>query len=221
MLRAPASGLSRVLAAPEFTVLCGIVLNTPQGTVPVLHPVILAHTQRLIAGKSGPKPHMRIALFQPDIPQNTGTIIRMASCFGIPIDLIRPAGFSISDKALRRAGLDYIDAISLVRHDSWDAFCAARLEDQTDRLIALTTQGDLAHVDHTFHCGDILLLGRESAGLPDYVHEAAHRRIFIPMQPGMRSLNVAVACAIATGEALRQLGQFAGGDAIPGQADRN
>ena len=153
---------------------------------------------------------MRLALYQPDIPQNTGTILRMAACFAIPVDLIGPAGFDISDRALRRAGLDYLDHATLVRHSGWTAFCALRAEvTAPGRLILLTTKADHAYHEFAFAPADTLLCGRESAGVPEHVHDSADHRITIPMAPGLRSLNVAVAAAIVLGEALRQTGGFA------------
>lgn len=153
---------------------------------------------------------MRLALYQPDIPQNTGTILRMAACLGVPVDIIRPAGFDLSDKALRRAVMDYIDHLDLTRHDSWEAFTANRQANRSGRLLALTTRADQSYVDYAFDAADTLLLGRESAGLPADVHAACDARLKIPMAPATRSLNVAVAAAMVTGEALRQTGGFGG-----------
>lgn len=148
---------------------------------------------------------MRLALYQPDIPQNTGTILRLAVCLGLPVDVIEPCGFVLSDRRLRRAGLDYLADATLVRHASWHAFQAGR----TGRLVLLTTAGPTAYADFAFRRGDVLLLGRESAGVPPEVHAAADARLRIPLQPGRRSLNVAVAAAMVCGEALRQTGGFA------------
>jgi tRNA (cytidine/uridine-2'-O-)-methyltransferase len=150
---------------------------------------------------------MPIALFEPDIPQNTGTILRLAACFGIEAHLIEPAGFPVSDRAFRRAGMDYLDAVKLVRHASWDAFEAWRTT-QGLRLVLFTTRATTSYLDHRYAPRDILLFGRESAGVPDHVHMAAEVRLRIPMQPGLRSLNVAMTCAMAVGEALRQTGGF-------------
>ncbi len=147
---------------------------------------------------------MRIALYQPDIPQNTGTILRLCACFGIEAHIIGPAGFPTSDRAFRRAGMDYLDAVTIVRHASWDEFEAWRQAGKY-RLVLFTTGGAHAYLDHQFAAGDVLLFGRESAGVPPEVHQAANARLIIPMRPGMRSLNVAVAAAMATGEALRQM----------------
>lgn len=154
---------------------------------------------------------MRLALYQPDIPQNTGTILRLAACLGVGVDIIEPAGFDMSDRALRRAGLDYLHHVALTRHADWTAFEAARREALPKaRLVLLTSHGATSHIEHRFEAGDILLLGRESAGVPEAVHAAADARIRIPMQPGFRSLNIAVSAAIGLAEALRQTGGFPG-----------
>jgi tRNA (cytidine/uridine-2'-O-)-methyltransferase len=150
---------------------------------------------------------MPIALFEPDIPQNTGTILRLAACFGIEAHLIEPAGFPVSDRAFRRAGMDYLDAVKLMRHPSWDAFDAWRRA-QDLRLVLFTTRATASYLDHRYAPGDILLFGRESAGVLDRVHAAADARLRIPMRAGLRSLNVAMSCAMAVGEALRQTGGF-------------
>jgi tRNA (cytidine/uridine-2'-O-)-methyltransferase len=147
---------------------------------------------------------LTLALFEPDIPQNTGTMLRMCACLGIEAALIEPAAFSISDPRFRRAALDYFDHVRLRRHASWRAFLAWRSETPA-RLVLLTTRAPLAYTDHAFAAGDILLVGRESAGVPDAVHEAADVRVRVPMQSGLRSLNVAIAAAMVAGEALRQL----------------
>jgi tRNA (cytidine/uridine-2'-O-)-methyltransferase len=146
---------------------------------------------------------MRIALYEPDIPQNTGTILRLAACLGLEAHLIEPAGFPTSDRAFRRAGMDYLDQVQLVRHSSWDAFEAWR-QAQDLRLVLLTTRAATSYLDHAFAPRDILMLGRESAGVPDAVHAAAEVRLKVPMRPGLRSLNVAMTCAMVVGEALRQ-----------------
>jgi tRNA (cytidine/uridine-2'-O-)-methyltransferase len=146
---------------------------------------------------------MRIALYEPDIPQNTGTILRLAACLGLEAHLIEPAGFPTSDRAFRRAGMDYLDQVQLVRHASWDAFEAWR-QAQDLRLVLLTTRAATSYLDHAFAPRDILMLGRESAGVPDAVHAAAEVRLKVPMRPGLRSLNVAMTCAMVVGEALRQ-----------------
>lgn len=150
---------------------------------------------------------MRVALYQPDIPQNTGTILRMAACFGVAVDIVGPAGFDLSDRALRRAGLDYLDHASLSQHVSWEAFQAGRAgAPDVGRLVLLTTRGNTAHHSFRFQASDTLVLGRESAGAPERVHAAADARLRIPMRPGLRSLNVAVAAAVVLGEALTQTG---------------
>lgn len=147
---------------------------------------------------------MRLALYQPDIPQNTGTILRLAACLGVAVDVIGPAGFDMTDRALRRAGLDYLDHVAITRHESFDAFSAAH----TGRLILLTSHATAFHHRFSFEANDTLLLGRESAGVPANVHERADARLRIAMQPGLRSLNIAVAAALVLGEALRQTGGY-------------
>ena len=149
---------------------------------------------------------MRLALFQPDIAQNTGTILRLAACLGVPVDVIGPTGFDMTDKALRRAGLDYLEHVDLTRHESFETYLHAR--EPSHRLVLLTSHATTAHIDFTFRPDDTLLLGRESAGAPQYVHDVAEARVRIPMQPGLRSLNIAIAAALVLGEALRQTGQF-------------
>ncbi len=152
---------------------------------------------------------MRLALYHPDIPQNTGTILRLAACLGVPVDIIEPAGFDFSDKALRRAGLDYLDHVELLRHESFEAFESWRHSlPNRPRLVLLTSLGSQSHAQFRFAPSDILLLGRESAGVPDRVHAGADARVRIPIRPGLRSLNIAVAAAIGLGEALRQTGGF-------------
>ena len=147
---------------------------------------------------------MRIALYEPDIPQNTGTILRLAACLGVEAHIIEPAGFPTSDRAFRRAGMDYLDQVTLVRHTSWPAFEAWR-RSQGFKLILFTTGADACYLDHAYRPDDILLFGRESSGVPDAVHQAADARLRIPMRPGLRSINVAMAAAMAAGEALRQI----------------
>jgi tRNA (cytidine/uridine-2'-O-)-methyltransferase len=154
---------------------------------------------------------VRLALYQPDIPQNSGTMLRLCACLGVPADIIEPAGFPVSDRAFRRAGMDYLDQVEIARHVSWARFHAAF--DPTGplagrRLVLATTRGAVAHTDFDFRDTDVLLLGRESAGVPDEVHAAADARVFVPMRAGLRSLNVAVAAAMLLGEALRQTGAF-------------
>jgi tRNA (cytidine/uridine-2'-O-)-methyltransferase len=151
---------------------------------------------------------MRIALFQPDIPQNTGTILRLCACLDVEAHIIEPAGFPVSDRNFRRAGMDYLQQVRLVRHQSWQAFEQWR-HDVRARLLLLTTAAGQCYLDQKYRANDILLLGRESAGVPNEVHAAADARLVIPMTGGLRSLNVAMAAAIVLGEALRQTGGFA------------
>jgi tRNA (cytidine/uridine-2'-O-)-methyltransferase len=148
---------------------------------------------------------MRIALYQPDIPQNTGTILRLCACLGIEAHIIEPTGFPSSDRAFRRAGMDYLEAVALTRHASWRDFEAWR-QLWPCRLILFTTKATLSYLDFSFAADDVLLFGRESAGVSEAVHTAADARLLIPMRPDMRSLNVAIAAALAAGEALRQTG---------------
>jgi tRNA (cytidine/uridine-2'-O-)-methyltransferase len=148
---------------------------------------------------------MRIALYQPDIPQNTGTVLRLCACLGIEAHIIGPAGFPTSDRAFRRAGMDYLDAVNLVRHPSWDAFEAWR-RNGGHRLVLFTTAATRSYLNCRFEPSDVLLFGRESAGVPPEVHAAADVRLKVPMRPRLRSLNVAVTAAMAAGEALRQTG---------------
>jgi len=148
---------------------------------------------------------MRIALFQPDIPQNTGTILRLCACLGLEAHIVEPAGFPVSDRAFRRAGMDYLDQVGIVRHESWQDFEQWRRRQEL-RLVLFTTQSATPYLDHHFSRRDILMFGRESAGVPQEVHAAADARLVIPLQPGLRSLNVAMAVAMAAGEALRQTG---------------
>jgi tRNA (cytidine/uridine-2'-O-)-methyltransferase len=148
---------------------------------------------------------IEIALYQPDIPPNAATIMRMAACLGLRVRLIEPAGFTWSDSSLKRAGMDYLDHALVVRDASWSAFREAT---RGQRLILASTKAETPYTDFTFCPGDILLMGRESSGVPPEVHEAADARLLIPMRTGLRSLNVALACAMITGEALRQLQAF-------------
>jgi tRNA (cytidine/uridine-2'-O-)-methyltransferase len=148
---------------------------------------------------------MQIALFQPDIPQNTGTILRLCACLGAAAHIIEPAGFPVSDRHFRRAGMDYLDQVSIMRHDSWSKFDQWR-SNEGYRLILFTTKGVSSYLDYRYEATDILLFGRESAGVPDEVVARADARLVIPILPGLRSLNVAMAAAMALGEALRQTG---------------
>lgn len=147
---------------------------------------------------------MRLALYEPDIPQNTGTLLRLAACFNLPVDIIEPCGFIFDDKRLRRAGMDHLDIVDYTRHDSWEKFNAQR----KGRLVLLTTKGSVPHHTFKFEENDILMLGRESAGVPDFVHAAVDKRLRIPMRADTRSINVAMAGAIVLSEALHQTGHF-------------
>ena len=151
---------------------------------------------------------LEIALYQPDIPPNAATVMRMAACFGLKVRIIEPAGFTWSDSSLKRAGMDYLDHALVVRDPSWTAFREAT---RGQRLILASTRAAIPYADFSFRGGDILLMGRESSGVPAEVHDAADARLLIPMRPGLRSLNVALACAMITGEALRQTGGFPAG----------
>lgn len=146
---------------------------------------------------------LRIALYQPDIAGNTGTILRMAACLGLAVDIIEPAGFDLSDRNLKRAGMDYLEMAALKRHLEFAAFDEWRIAEGR-RLVLFTTKGALPYTSFSFQPGDILLFGRESAGVPDHVHETADARLLIPMPGGGRSLNVAMSAAMAVGEAIRQ-----------------
>lgn len=148
---------------------------------------------------------MRLALFEPDIPQNLGAFIRLSAGLGVPLDVIEPCGFPVDDKRIRRAAMDYYDLATLVRHVSWAAFCRDR---PPGRLVLLTTAGAERLPEAVFRPDDILLMGRESAGVPENVHAAADLRVRIPLQAGARSLNVALAAAMVLSEALRQTSGF-------------
>jgi len=148
---------------------------------------------------------LRIALYQPDIAGNTGTILRFAACLGLGVDIIEPAGFPLSDKALKRAGMDYLEMAALTRHVDRNAFEDWRKKDGR-RLVLLSTRATAPYTSFSFADGDILLFGRESAGVPDLVHQAADARLTIPMQGSARSINVALSVAMVAGEAVRQLG---------------
>jgi tRNA (cytidine/uridine-2'-O-)-methyltransferase len=146
---------------------------------------------------------MQIALYEPDIPQNTGTILRLCACLGAQAHIIEPAGFPVTDRAFRRAGMDYLDQVAITRHGSFQAF-----EDWQARerlaLVLLTTRATRGYLEHTFRDDQVLLFGRESAGVPEAVHKAADARLCIPLREGLRSLNIAMAVAMVAGEALRQ-----------------
>jgi tRNA (cytidine/uridine-2'-O-)-methyltransferase len=147
------------------------------------------------------------ALFEPDIPGNAGAILRLGACFGVAVHIIHPTGFALSDRNLRRAGLDYLDRAALIEHTDWAAFDGWRQRAER-RLIAFSTRGSAPLHEHVFRPDDVLLFGRESAGLPDPVLRAANSAVRIPIRPGNRSLNVALAAAVAVTEALRQTGQL-------------
>jgi tRNA (cytidine/uridine-2'-O-)-methyltransferase len=148
---------------------------------------------------------MRLALYEPDIPQNCGALLRLGACLGIVVDIIEPCGFVFSDKGLKRAGMDYLELADYARHSSWEAFLSTR---DSGRIALLTSKGDTPYTDFAFAKDDIILLGRESAGVPDAVHNRVDARLRIPLKSGLRSINVAQAGAMALGEALRQTSQF-------------
>lgn len=152
------------------------------------------------------EPVLRIALFEPDIPQNAGSIMRLCACLGVPVDLIEPAGFVISNRHLRRAGMDYLAHVALHQHISWDSFAGGRTDGT--RLVLLTTHAGTAYTDFSFRPDDTLLLGRETAGVPESVRAACDAAVRIPIAAALRSLNVATAAAMVLGEALRQTNQF-------------
>ena len=146
---------------------------------------------------------MRIALFEPDIPQNTGNIFRLGACLGIPVDIIEPAGFILDDKKLKRASMDYYQYLDLKKHDSWEDFYNWS-KNNSYRLILLTTKSNKSYYDFKFQKNDIVLFGRETGGVPDYVHDAAYERLTIPMIKGPRSINLSSSVAMVTAEAVRQ-----------------
>jgi tRNA (cytidine/uridine-2'-O-)-methyltransferase len=164
---------------------------------------------------NGERERLRLALYQPDIAQNAGAMLRTCACFGVGAAIIGPAGFPSSDRHFRRAGMDYLDQVTIERHDSWTAFEAWRRASGR-RLVLLTTHGMTAHWDFAFAAGDVIMVGRESAGAPDEVHQAADARLRIAMSPAMRSLNVSVAAGIALSEAIRQIGGFGDAPIAPG-----
>lgn len=151
---------------------------------------------------------IHLAVYQPDIPQNLGALLRLSACLGVEIHVIEPCGFPLDDKRMRRAGMDYMDQARWSRHGSWDHFYA-HCRTSHQRVILLTTKAAEAYTGFDFKAGDVILLGRESAGVPEAVHQLADARLTIPMQPGARSLNLAMSAAMVTGEALRQCGGFA------------
>ncbi len=149
---------------------------------------------------------MRLVLFQPDIPQNAGALMRLAACFGVGMDIVEPCGFLLSDRRLKRAGMDYLDLVDRTVWSGWQAYSTA---EHAGRMVLLTTAGDTAYTGFRFAADDRLVVGRESAGVPSEVHAAADARLVVPMRPGARSLNVAAAAAMVLGEALRQTNGFA------------
>ena len=153
---------------------------------------------------------MRLALYQPDIPQNTGTLLRLGACLDLAVDIIEPCGFLFNEKAMRRAGMDYLEFSNYRRHNSWNDFLTYRDEHPYEygRLILLTTHAKQSFVDFEFKPNDIILMGRESAGVPENVHEKADAQLLIPMNPNARSINMAVSAAMAVTEALRQTNCF-------------
>lgn len=153
---------------------------------------------------------MRLALYQPDIPQNTGTLLRLGACLDLAVDIIEPCGFLFNEKAMRRAGMDYLEFSNYRRHDSWEDFLAYRRENPQEygRLVLLTTKGKQSFLDFEFKSNDIILMGRESAGVPENVHNTVDAELLIPMNPQARSINMAVSAAMAVTEGLRQIGGF-------------
>ena len=167
--------------------------------------------------RAGPEPgpdtenHMRFVLFQPDIAPNVGTMLRLAACLGVAVDVIEPCGFPWDEKALRRAAMDYIAHADITRHASWDRYQeASATGGAPGRLVLLTTTAETPYNDFTFRADDRLMVGRESDGVPEAVHTAAAARLRVPLQPGLRTVNVALALAMVAGEALRQTNQFPG-----------
>lgn len=150
---------------------------------------------------------MRIALYEPDIPQNTGTILRTCACLGLEAHIIEPAGFPVTDRAFRRAGMDYLDRVTILRHAAFADFEAWRRQERLN-LVLMTTAAAQNYLDHAFADDQVVLFGRESAGVPQAVHDAAEVRLRIPVAEGLRSLNIAVSVAMVAGEALRQTGRF-------------
>jgi tRNA (cytidine/uridine-2'-O-)-methyltransferase len=148
---------------------------------------------------------MRVILYEPDIPQNVGTMLRLAACQGVAVDLIEPCGFPFDDRKLKRAGMDYLDQVELARHRSWRAYLDSAPE---GRLVLLTTKSDIRYPDFAFASSDRLMVGRETSGVPGDVAAAADARLRVPMRPGLRSINVALALAMVLGEALRQTGDL-------------
>lgn len=158
---------------------------------------------------------MRIALYRPEIAGNVGNVLRTAACLGLPVDLIEPMGFAWDDRRVARAAMDYIDHVAVTRHASWDAF----LPKAAGRLVLATTRGATPLHGFAFAADDVLLFGRESAGVPDEVHDRADARVVVPLRPEVRSLNLSVAVAIVAAEALRQTGGWPGGQNVVSTAD--
>lgn len=210
----------RVSAKPAtyLPIACAMVQRTTRRTCPLPGMGRNASQSEGFLQDHGPlrkRDHAQIALalFQPDIAPNVGAVLRLGACLGVPVHVIEPCGFPFSPRAWRRQAMDYADLAELHRHDSWAAFTDSR---PSGRLVALTTKGANSLWDFRFRPGDTLLFGRESAGLPDEVHAAADARVVIPMQAGARSLNIAMAAAIAAAEAGRQLGIWS---KAPGEDD--
>ena len=153
---------------------------------------------------------MRLALFQPDIPQNTGTLLRLGACLDVEVDIIEPCGYIFSEKTLKRAGMDYLDLVKYRRHHSWEHFLQYRAEhpEEYGRIVLLTTKASEPYCDLKFQPNDIILMGRESAGVPEEVHQTADARLLIPMNHNARSINVAVSAVMVVGECLRQTQMF-------------
>ena len=153
---------------------------------------------------------MRLALFQPDIPQNTGTLLRLGACLDVALDIIEPCGFIFNEKAMRRAGMDYLEQVSYRRHNSWQDFLAFRQEhpEEYGRLVLMTTHASNPYTEFSFAKNDIILMGRESAGVPQEVHETVDARLLIPMNKNARSINMAISAAMVLGEGLRQTNLF-------------
>lgn len=153
---------------------------------------------------------MRLALFQPDIPQNTGTLLRLGACLDIELDIIEPCGFIFSERTLKRAGMDYLDMVRYRRHHSWEHFLQYRAEhpEEYGRIVLLTTHASEPYYNFEFRPNDIILMGRESAGVPEEVHQTADARLLIPMNHNARSINVAVSAVMVVGECLRQVNGF-------------
>jgi tRNA (cytidine/uridine-2'-O-)-methyltransferase len=186
-------GIARHL--PQIIVFAGLIARLSADAITNLHPLMQSHS-------FGTDKCMRLALYHPEIPGNVGAILRLSACFGVSVDIIEPCGFVFSDTRLRRAGMDYIDHVDMVRHKDWEDFYAQ----VTGRVILMTTKAGSSLFDFEFEANDILLFGQESAGAPDHVHKASDGRLCIPLRPGLRSFNVSMAAGIALAEGLRQTG---------------